>query len=65
MVEWIERYLIFFGGSMVKKVSQKKARLTVSLKDETLEKLEEVSNNLGITKSGVIELALKNYFRNK
>lgn len=47
------------------KISQKKARLTVSLKDETLAKLEEVSDKLGITKSGVIELALKNYFRNK
>lgn len=50
---------------MSTKISQKKARLTVSLKDETLVKLEEVSNTLGITKSGVIELALKNYFRNK
>ncbi|MFS9226433.1 ribbon-helix-helix domain-containing protein [Streptococcus parasanguinis] len=50
---------------MSTKVSQKKTRLTVSLKDETLAKLEEVSNNLGIAKSGVIELALKNYFRNK
>lgn len=50
---------------MSTKNSQKKARLTVSLKDETIVKLEEVSNTLGITKSGVIELALKNYFRNK
>lgn len=50
---------------MSTKNSQKKARLTVSLKDETIVKLEEVSNTLGVTKSGVIELALKNYFRNK
>ena len=35
------------------------------VKHETIEKLEEVSNKLGITKSGTIELALKNYFRNK
>lgn len=66
MVEWFERYLILFWGNfMSTKISQKKARLTVSLKDETIVKLEEVSNTLGITKSGVIELALKNYFRNK
>lgn len=43
----------------------KKNRVTFSLKHETIEKLEDVSNKLGITKSGVIELALKNYFRNK
>mgnify|MGYP000866996246 FL=1 len=43
----------------------KKNRVTFSLKHETIEKLEEVSNKLGITKSGTIELALKNYFRNK
>lgn len=43
----------------------KKTRVTFSLKHETAEKLEEVSNKLGVTKSGVIELALKNYFRNK
>lgn len=65
MVEWFERGLIFLEEVMSTKVSQKKTRLTVSLKDETLAKLEEVSNNLGIAKSGVIELALKNYFRNK
>lgn len=65
MVEWFERNLIFLEEFMGTKISQKKARLTVSLKDETLVKLEEVSNKLGITKSGVIELALKNYFRNK
>lgn len=65
MVEWFERSLIFLEEVMSTKVSQKKTRLTVSLKDETLAKLEEVSNNLGIAKSGVIELALKNYFRNK
>lgn len=65
MVEWFERSLIFLEEFMSTKVSQKKTRLTVSLKDETLAKLEEVSNNLGIAKSGVIELALKNYFRNK
>lgn len=43
----------------------KKNRVIFSLKHETIEKLEEVSNKLGITKSGIIELALKNYFRNK
>lgn len=43
----------------------KKSRVTFSLKNETVDKLEEVSNKLGVTKSGIIELALKNYFRNK
>lgn len=45
--------------------TNKKNRVTFSLKHETIEKLEEVSHKLGVTKSGVIELALKNYFRNK
>ncbi len=41
------------------KDQSKKARLTVSLKDETTFKLEELVILLGITKSGAIELAFK------
>lgn len=43
----------------------KKTRVTFSLKKETVAKLEELHDKSGISKSALVELALKNYFRNK
>ncbi len=40
----------------------KKNRAIFLLKHETIEKLEEVSNKLGITKSGIIELVIEKLF---
>lgn len=46
-------------------MADKKSRIVITLMNKTIDKLENLSNETGMTKSVIIELALKNYLRNK
>ncbi|MGQ7485208.1 ribbon-helix-helix domain-containing protein [Streptococcus suis] len=46
-------------------IKEDKKRVAVSLNLKTFEKLDDYANKTGFTKSVIIELALKNYLRNK
>lgn len=45
-------------------ISDNKQRVALSLKKDTVKKLNMISADSGFSKSVIIELALKNYFRN-
>ncbi|HEN6000197.1 TPA: CopG family transcriptional regulator [Streptococcus agalactiae] len=45
-------------------ISDNKQRVALSLKKDTVKKLNKISADSGFSKSVIIELALKNYFRN-
>lgn len=46
-------------------IKDNKQRIMLTLKKDTIKNLNILSEDLGASKSVIIELALKNYFRNK